>query len=206
VPERYKLRTRRVKPRRVRSAAEATSTNISGLAELLLDDVDPPARYSPAMTPYRPTLTYLPGGVAEQSFHANVVHVDDELVAFGDLLPDDERGLPHGTPVHSLLVHLGEDGPEAIEFNDQGNTVDVDAVQEFDLARGYARLSFRGGAGPFAGRVSLAPEIEVFEDAWLDPVAADGGAVQLGAICVHFEVSDARFEMLRTKLALPGGI
>jgi hypothetical protein len=72
---------------------------------------------------YRPALTVRLDGGIEQTFDANVVHVDDEVAAFGELVPDPDRGLPYGTVVHSLLVHLGEQGAEQIEFNDQGNSV-----------------------------------------------------------------------------------
>ncbi len=160
------------------------------------------------MKPYRPTLaTGLDGGV-EQSFMANVVHVEDALIAFGDLIPDAARGLPYGTPVHSLLVHLGDDGPEMIEFNDQGNTVSVETVKHAELALDHVRFVFRPDAGPFAGRVRLAAEIEVFEDALPDPSANDAFSryqrfddVQLTAICVRFDGDDARSSALREKLA-----
>jgi hypothetical protein len=49
----------------------------------------------------------------------------------------------------------------------------------------------------FAGRVSLAAEIEVFEDVWLEP----GAVMELGALLVRFDVDDGRFEALRGKLA-----
>jgi hypothetical protein len=153
------------------------------------------------MKPYRPDLTDLPGGGVEQSFDANVVHVDDGLVAFGDLIPDLARGLPYGTPVHSLLIHLDENGPEMVEFNDQGNTVEIDALERVDLSRNQVRFVLREGAGLFPGRVSLAAEIEEFEDVWLEP----GAAVELGAILVRFDIDDARFEALRGKLTPEGG-
>jgi hypothetical protein len=156
------------------------------------------------MKPYRPALTNLPGGGLEQSFDANVVHVEDDLVAFGELFPDSARGLPYGTPVHSLLVHVGEHGPEMVEFNDQGNSVAIDAVERVDLVRDQARFFFRDGNGLVAGRVSLAKEIEVFED--VEPERSgvgvpSGGALELAALRVRFDVDDGRFEALRGKLA-----
>lgn len=141
---------------------------------------------------YRPQLSGGEGAF-EQSFDANVVHVDDDLVAFGELVPDPERPLPHGTPVHSLLFHLAEDGVELVELNDQGNTVPASAVAGVELASGHLRVAFRAGKGPFAGRVSLSPEIEIYED-------ADDDAVQLSAVRVRFTSDDARFARLRGKL------
>lgn len=155
---------------------------------------DMQGRFTNEMKAYRPELTDLPDGGVEQSFHANVVHVEDDLVAFGDLIPDTARGLPYGTPVHSLLVHMGENGPEMIELNDQGNSVKVDAVEGMDLSRDQARFFFRENSGPCAGRVSLAKEIEVFTDMPFE-------LVRLGALRVRFHVDDARFDSLRTKLA-----
>jgi hypothetical protein len=146
------------------------------------------------MKPYRPELGDLPGGGVEQSFRANVVHVEDELVAFGDLIPDSARGLPYGTPVHSLLVHIGEDGLEMIELNDQGNSVMTDAVKKVELSRDEVRFYFRAGAGPLAGRVALAREIEVFEDVPFK-------SVSLAAVRVRFDVDDVRFDSLRSHLA-----
>jgi hypothetical protein len=160
------------------------------------------------MKPYRPTLATGPEGGVEQSFAANVVHVEDDLVALGDLIPDDPRGLPYGTPVHSLLVHLGDGGrPEMIEFNDQGNSVSVGTVERTELSRERLRLVFRRGAGPFAGRVPLAEEIEVFEDVLPDPNTNDAFSkydhfdqVQLTAVRVRFVIDGARFNELRKKL------
>jgi hypothetical protein len=156
-----------------------------------------------AMKPYRPTLADLPNGGVEQSFDANVVHVDDELVAFGELLPDPTRGLPYGTPIHSLLVHLGDDGPEMVEFNDQENTIEVDAVERVELAPKHVRLHFRRGAGVVAGRVTLAPEIEVFEDVPMKRRRDGGlqlGVVELGALLVRFDIDAQHFEAVQSKL------
>jgi len=144
--------------------------------------------------PYRPSLTRGATGEAEQSFTANVVHIEDALIAFGEIVEAPPRGLPFGTPVHSLLVHFEGDRLALIEFNDQGNTVEADAVSRIELARDHLRIHFHEGAGPFAGRVSLAPEIEIFRD-------EEGNEGQLGTLCVHFNVDDSRFEVLRRRLA-----
>jgi hypothetical protein len=89
---------------------------------------------------------------------------------------------------------MGEDGPEMIELNDQGNTVMVDAVEGMELSRDQLRFFFRAGAGPFAGRVTLASELEVCDDVPFD-------SIPLAAVRVRFEVDDVRFDSLRTKLA-----
>lgn len=144
---------------------------------------------------YRPELSGGPGAI-EQAFDANVVHVDEGLVAFGELVPDPERPLPHGTPVHSLLVHLDEEGPALVELNDQHNTVPIAAVDGAELARDHLWLRFRPGQGPVAGRVSLAPEIEVFED----DAERDDEAL-LAAVRVRFTCDDATFARLGERLA-----
>jgi hypothetical protein len=159
------------------------------------------------MTPYRPSLAERADGGYEQSFTANVVHADDALVAFGDLVPDAVRGLPYGTPVHSLLVHLSAGRPEMIELNDQGNTVGAESVTRADLARDHVRIVFDRDAGPVAGRVSLSEEIELFEDVIPDPDDETFSEydrfedVPLTSLCVRFDLDDARFEALREKLA-----
>jgi hypothetical protein len=159
------------------------------------------------MKPYRPALTSLPDGGFEQTFTANVVDVDDGLIAFGELVPNDPRGLPYGTVVHSLLIHLEDEEPSMIELNDQGNTVDADRVAHAELERGRLRLVFYQGDGPFAGRVSLDKSIDIFEDvapdhavdvAFKDYVSFDD--VQLRAISVKLDIDDALFATVRKKL------
>lgn len=140
------------------------------------------------MRRYRPILTSV-GGAHEQSFTANVVHVDHTLVAFGDVVPDPARGLPYGTPVHSLLVHVSRGRPSRFELNDQGNTVRMDAVERIELARDQVRIVFRPGAGPASGRVSLSKEIELFED--------DFESVTLGGLLVRFTTDDETFGLLK---------
>jgi hypothetical protein len=95
-----------------------------------------------------------------------------------------------------------------IEFNDQGNAVPVEALQRVLLAGDHVRFIFHRGAGPFAGRVSLAEDIEVFGDVLPDP-SADGpfscsrfDEVQLTAICIRFDVDDARLDALRQELGV----
>ncbi len=113
---------------------------------------------------YRSSLEAVDGGF-EQSYTANVIHIDDELLAFGELVPDPQRGLPYGTPVHSLMVHLERKRPVTFELNDQANAVGASDVATIEVARTWMRIRFQSGRGPLPGRVSLAPEIELFRDA-----------------------------------------
>jgi len=115
---------------------------------------------------YRPQLV-LDEGVLEQSFRANLVVVEKEepgwLIAFGDLLGDDALGNMR-PPIHSLLVHLGQDSPNslAIEFNDQGNTRDAGDLERFELNRENLWVRVRAGAELWSGRVSYERSIDLF--------------------------------------------
>jgi hypothetical protein len=113
---------------------------------------------------YRAKLVAVEGGF-EQSFGANVVHVEDELVALGELVPDPKRGLPHGTPVHSLLVHLERGRPTEYELNDQSNAVEAEAVIAVEVGPKALVVRFVNGRGPRPGRVLLSRAIELFRDA-----------------------------------------
>jgi hypothetical protein len=153
------------------------------------------------LLPYSPELVNSADGV-EQRFTANVVHIEagDEgtLIAFGDLLRDPGVPLRQGTPRHSLLLQLppahGDgDGGLSIELNDQGNTREADTLSHCELGRTHFRAAFRPGTGPFAGRVSLSPEIELFTD---EP-AEDA---QLDSVCVEFEATDRQYALLRREL------
>jgi len=157
------------------------------------------------MKSYEPALVVGPEGV-EQSFTANVVSTEDDLVAFGDLLPDEQRGLPFGTPVHSLLIHLGDEGPELFELNDQGNTVKRRALLRAELGSDRLRFVFRARAGPFAGRVSLSREIEVFRDkrpSRTGPFAKYRrfDDVRLSVLEIRFAIEPTQLGALRDKLA-----
>jgi hypothetical protein len=158
------------------------------------------------MTP-RPLPSYRPDLVAgehgvEQRFTANVVHVDvgDEgtLIAFGDLVPSPGVPLRQGTPRHSLLLQLPPPVGEfadlfTIELNDQGNTRDAATIAHCELGRTHFRALFHPGSGPYAGRVSLSPEIEILTD---EP-AED---VQLASVCVEFLATDRLYSALRREL------
>lgn len=147
--------------------------------------------------PYAPRLAASAEGGFEQTFTANVVHVDEDLVAFGDVLADPARGLPFGTPVHSLLVHYAGGRPGEVERNDQHNAVGIDAVERIELSPDRLRIVFRADRGPFAGRVSLSEEIEVFDD--VEPGRfAD---VRLTALSVEFSADSQLLARLREKLA-----
>jgi hypothetical protein len=109
--------------------------------------------------------------------------------------------------VHSLVVHLGEQGAEQIEFNDQGNSVPVPAVECVELSRNELRILFRDAQGVFAGRVRLPAGEEVFEDASPQHEAsspfsnyASFGGINLAALRVRFDVDDAQLQRLRAKL------
>lgn len=150
------------------------------------------------MKRYRPTLTALPDGGVEQAYDANVVHLEDALIAFGEILPDDPRGLPFGTPVHSLLVHCADGGAaDMLELNEEGNTVDADEVARTELTADHVRFVFRDGAGPYPGRVGLSPEIEVFEDEEFDDVP-------LSSLLIRFTIDDAKLAELRRRLPAIG--
>ena len=115
-------------------------------------------------------------------------------------MPDRRRGLPYGTPIHSLLIHLDEEGaPEAFELNDQGNTVPRKAVTAIEVTRDAVRLTFAQGKGPRPGRVSLDPEIEIFAP----PKKTSASKARLGALRVTFEASPAVTKKLRDVLTSP---
>jgi len=154
---------------------------------------------------YRPDLIQRGDGL-EQRFTANVVAVDDDadvtLVAFGDLVPEPGRHAKHGTPVHSLILQLPPDdafdedlGGPTIEFNQQGNECNLGALRRVELGRTHFRLVFDPGCGPYAGRVPLAPEIELFED------SPDLDEVGLEGVCVLFSVDDTTHATLRQQLS-----
>lgn len=148
------------------------------------------------MRVYRPNLLALPDGGRAQVFAANVVHIDDELVALGELIPDPRRGLPHGTPIHSLLIHLEDRAPSAFELNDQGNTVSASDVVRVDVEPGLVRIRFREGHGPSPGRVSLDPSIEMLHDESL----TDEDGRPLRELHVAFEDDARTLEQLRERL------
>lgn len=84
---------------------------------------------------------------------------------------------------------------ELVEFNEQSNTVGIGAIQRAELTRDRCRLAFRGGEGPVSGRVSLAADIEMFED---DPGTC---GLHVDSLAVQFAVDDRRFAGLREALA-----
>jgi hypothetical protein len=110
-----------------------------------------------AVRVYQPTIVD-----GEQRFAANIIAVEDGLIALGDLLPKPGKALQFGTPIHSLLIHL--DGAQTwFELNDQGNTRDTSDVERLELTPTTLRIVFAAGRGPYSGRVSLSPEIEIFD-------------------------------------------
>ena len=100
----------------------------------------------------------------EQRFVANIISVQKQLIAFGDLRPTRGKALKFGTPIHTLLIHLDDEDDETLfELNDQGNTRDTSDVERLELTPTTLRIVFAPGRGPYSGRVSLSPEIEVFD-------------------------------------------
>jgi hypothetical protein len=107
----------------------------------------------------------------EQRFTATSVHIEDTtdytLLAFGESIADELA-----VPVHALIITLPPANPVErnegservnVEFNEQGNDT---AVKRIQLAPGEMRITF---SGLHAGRISLAPELEIFEDVLPDP-------------------------------------
>jgi hypothetical protein len=98
----------------------------------------------------------------EQRFAANIISVTKEMIALGEVLPRRGKPLKLGTPIHALLIHL--DGAQTLfELHDQGNTREWADVERIEVTETSLRVAFKQGCGPFSGRVSLAPEIEVFD-------------------------------------------
>lgn len=152
-----------------------------------------------AMKSYRPNLRQVGNGL-EQSFDANVVHVEDTgegwLIAFGELAPREGHPIEMGTPIHSLLLRLSEE-PEAdtVEFNDQHNQrVITTELERIELSPTSFRVTFVEGAGPVSGRVSLSAEIEFLKD---DDI---GGAPMLTSIRVNFAPAPEKLAMLEKAL------
>jgi hypothetical protein len=106
---------------------------------------------------YEPTIVD-----GEQRFTANIISIQRQLLAFGELLPRPGRALKFGTPIHSLMIHL--DGKDTLfELNVQANTRDTKDVERVELTSMRLRVVYAMGRGPYSGRVSLAPEIEIFD-------------------------------------------
>jgi hypothetical protein len=147
---------------------------------------------------YEPNIV---GG--EQRFIANIVSVQKRLIAFGELLASPGKALKFGTPIHTLLIHLTP-GQTLFELNDQGNTRDTSDVERLELTPTTMRVVFVAGHGPYSGRVSLSPHIEIFDRDAHTPK-------QLGSVLVEARPTTTQLarikEYLRTdrrlKLALP---
>jgi hypothetical protein len=164
----------------------------------------------PERRPYKPRLVEIEDGRFEQEFTANVVHVDDVLVAFGELIPDPDRPLPAGTPVHSLMLHLPSDEvPFMAEFNDQGNTRYGEDVEAIELGRTDLRVRF--SAGPYAGRVSYSEASDPFEDErpdgddrfefdWYERY----DDIDLASLRIRFDLDETRHAELKRQLARTG--
>jgi hypothetical protein len=106
---------------------------------------------------YEPTIVY-----GEQRFAANIISVQKQLLAFGELQPVRGKALKFGTPIHTLLIHVAG-GQTLFELNGQGNTRDARDVEYLEITPTTFRIVFAEGRGPFSGRVSLSPKIEIFD-------------------------------------------
>jgi hypothetical protein len=117
------------------------------------------------MASYQPRIVKTKLG-PEQRFDANILSVEDmdggTIVALGDLVLRDGAPLNQGTPVHSLILQLSGD-EVTVELNDQGNERSGKEIERFELSPFSFRVVFGSGNGPYSGRVSLSPEIEVFD-------------------------------------------
>jgi hypothetical protein len=150
------------------------------------------------MRTYRPRIVKRDTGL-EQCFEANILAIEDiagidggRLIAFGDLVPRRGRPLNQGTPVHSLMLQISEDDI-TVELNDQGNQRGENEVERFELSPSHFRVQFTAGDGPYSGRVSLSPEIELFEDSDDEPVLLRSVRVGLSGV-------SAQTKALRTEL------
>jgi len=142
------------------------------------------------MATYQPRIVNTNLG-PEQRFDANILSIEDmdggTIVALGDLVRQDGVPLNQGTPVHSLIFQLfGDD--VTVELNDQGNQRSGEEVERLELSSSSFRVVFRSGEGPYSGRVSLSPEIEVFDADGVDePVLLRSVRVGLSGVAATVE-------------------
>lgn len=127
------------------------------------------------MKAYKPNIVD-----GEQRFAANIISVQKRLIAFGELLRRPGKPLRFGTPIHTLLVHMMP-GQTLFEFNDQGNTRDTSDVERLEVTPTTLRIFFAAGRGPYSGRVSLSPQIEIFDRDAHIPAQLDSLLVELTA-------------------------
>jgi hypothetical protein len=143
------------------------------------------------MATYKPRIVKTPEG-NEQQFGANVVHVGPGLIALGELKPEAGKALKYGTPIHSVLLHCSK-GDLSVELNDQGNTSELWTIAHVGLSPTNLCVVFCAGFGPKSGRVSLAPEIEIFK-------GKDPKPKKLGAVRVAMKPTPAQLKRITSML------
>lgn len=129
----------------------------------------------------------------EQRFSANIISVEKRLIALGELLPEPGKALKFGTPIHTLLIHL-QHGETLFELNDQGNTRRMSDVECVELTPTALRIVFVAGRGPYSGRVSLSPEIEIFDRDTHTPK-------QLRSVLIEMNPTASQLERIKQLLA-----
>lgn len=149
------------------------------------------------MATYEPIITRTSEG-DEQRFEANLIHLEDTgdgfVIALEEILPRPGHELAVGTPIHFVLMQFSLKEPEfdSIEFNGQGNQRQwSNHVARLELGADFLRIVYVTGKGPISGRVSLAPSIEIFNDAY-KPALLQVVRIGLGLVAnrVH-ELRDA---------------
>jgi hypothetical protein len=104
--------------------------------------------------------------------------------------------LKFGTPIHTLLIHL--DGAATLfELNDQGNTRYGSDIEHVEVTPTTLRIVFAPGRGPYSGRVSLSPKIEIFDHDRHEPT-------QLRSVLV--EMKPTRTQLTRVKQLLAANL
>jgi hypothetical protein len=137
---------------------------------------------------YKPTIVD-----GEQRFAANIISVQKQLIAFGELLPERGKALKFGTPIHTLLIHL-DAADTLFELNDQGNTRGTSDVARVELTPASLRIMFVADRGPWSGRVSLSPQIEIFDRDM-------HRSQQLRSVLVEMRPTKTQLERIRSLLA-----
>lgn len=139
----------------------------------------------------------------EQRFAANIISIQKRLIAFGELLPRPGKALKAGTPIHTLLIHLMP-GLTLFELNNQGNTRDTSDIDRVELTPTTLRLVFAAGHGPYSGRVSLSPQLEIFDRDTHSPNQLDSIRVELKATATQLaRIKEFLRADKRLKLAMP---
>lgn len=108
------------------------------------------------------------------TYKATVVETAD----LGELEPKRGKELRFGTPIHSVLFQAGKGALE---------------VERIEIKPGEVRVVYRKGRGPRSGRVSLAPEIEVFD-------RDDHRPKKLAAVRITFAPTESQQKRIQSML------